>query len=62
MEGNETIYTDKNGNNKYFVCEICGCETLVPFEGAEPNVCAMCLPLEIAEENCDYDKQNAYFE
>ena len=39
-----------------FVCNICGCATKVQFEGAEPNTCEMCMPLEVEadEEDCGY--------
>lgn len=33
-----------------FKCEICGCITPVECEGAAPNVCASCLPLEEEED------------
>lgn len=40
---------------KTFVCEICGCETSIEHEGAEPNTCENCLPLrERDEEDCGY--------
>lgn len=40
-----------------FICEICGEQTSTDFEGAEPNVCASCLPTKPIEEKggCDYD-------
>lgn len=31
--------------DKNFVCEICGQTTPKECEGAEPNTCAMCMPL-----------------
>lgn len=63
-EQDETIFLDKNGNYKYFVCDICGNEELVQYEGAEPNTCAMCLPLsEPDEENCGYSQtRSRYFD
>lgn len=68
-EQDETVFLDKNGNCKYFVCDICGNEELVQYEGAEPNTCAMCMPLaEADDEDCvcfhsrshnfDFDEQN----
>jgi ribosome-binding protein aMBF1 (putative translation factor) len=33
-----------------FKCEICGCITPVEREGAEPNVCASCLPIKEEED------------
>lgn len=64
MEDNgETLFLDKNGNCKHIVCEICGTEELVQFEGAEPNTCAMCLPLEPDEEDCGYhDTRTRHFD
>lgn len=32
-----------------FVCEICKERTPKHCEGREPNTCAMCMPLEIAD-------------
>lgn len=32
---------------KYFVCEICKCETPIECEGSEPNTCADCMPPDI---------------
>lgn len=32
---------------KYFVCEICKCETPIECEGREPNTCADCMPPDI---------------
>lgn len=68
-EQDETVFLDKNRNCKYFVCDICGNEELVQYEGAEPNTCAMCMPLtEADDEDCvcfhsrshnfDFDEQN----
>ena len=31
--------------NKFFICEICHEKTPIECEGAEPNTCAMCMPL-----------------
>lgn len=28
-----------------FICEICGVETPVEYEGSEPNTCCMCMPI-----------------
>lgn len=53
MENNETLFLDGNGVPKSFVCDICGCLTKVQFEGAEQNVCEMCLPLEEPDDE-DY--------
>ena len=50
---NESVFLDKDGNHKFFVCDICGSQELVPFEGAEPNTCAMCMPIaEPDNEDC----------
>lgn len=32
---------------KTFVCEICKCVTPISCEGGQPNVCAMCVPIDI---------------
>lgn len=65
MEQNdETLFLDKNGTPKNFACEICGCMTKVAYEGAEPNTCEMCLPLEAEpdEEDCGYHStRSRYF-
>lgn len=55
-ENTETLFLDKNGVPKNFVCDICGCATKVQFEGAEPNTCEMCMPLEVEidNEDCTY--------
>lgn len=44
-------------NNNTFICEICHCETPRQYEGAEPNVCADCLPTEESRTS----KYNDYF-
>lgn len=36
---------------KTFICEICHKETPIHCEGAEPNTCAMCMPIECLESN-----------
>ena len=54
-QNNETLFLDKNGTPKNFVCDICGCLTKVAYEGAEPNTCEMCLPLqEPDDDDCGY--------
>lgn len=55
MDDNGTLFLDEDGVPKNFVCDICGCATKVQFEGAEPNTCEMCMPLEAADdEDCGY--------
>ena len=34
---------------KFFKCEICGEETPIECEGANPNTCAMCCPIHKEE-------------
>lgn len=47
---------------KCFKCEICGCEVPNDCEGAEPNTCAECMPLDaekmgqIKRNRCEMDK------
>lgn len=43
---------------KYFRCEICGCEVPNECEGAEPNTCAECMPLDT--EKMGQIKRNRY--
>lgn len=41
-EDTTNIYLPKK---RKFVCEICKCKTPIECEGAEPNTCADCMPL-----------------
>lgn len=63
-QSEETLFLDKNGTPKNIVCDICGCLTRVPFEGAEPEMLEMCLPLEdeADDEDCGYYRtKSRYF-
>lgn len=49
-------YFDKD--TKCFYCDICGCITPYECEGAEPNVCADCVPEKFNMGEDIYDRNS----